>query len=101
MEVTFSDGERYESGLLSAKGDPEDPLTEEDLLAKFRFLVEPVSGQQWRSFPRVIESLDKEDTAVSEVIGLLSAGCNAPSEGGMQRIVSISCATKKADRPFA
>jgi 2-methylcitrate dehydratase PrpD len=80
MEVTFSDGERYESGLLSAKGDPEDPLSEEDMLAKLRFLVEPVSGQQWRFFPRVIDRLDKEDAAVSEIIGLLSAGCNAPPD---------------------
>lgn len=82
MEVTFKDGEHYESGLLSAKGDPEDPLVEQDLLAKFRFLVEPVYGQQWRSFPRIIDGLDKEDASVSEIIGLLSAGGNAPSEGG-------------------
>ena len=82
MEVTFSDGERYESGLLSAKGDPDDPLSEEDLLAKFRFLVEPVYGKQWRSFPMVIDCLDKEDAAISEVIGLFSASCNAPPEGG-------------------
>jgi 2-methylcitrate dehydratase PrpD len=82
MEVTFKDGEHYESGLLSAKGDPEDPLAEQDLLAKFRFLVEPVYGQQWRSFPRIIDGLDKEDASVSEIIGLLSAGGNAPSEGG-------------------
>ncbi len=74
MEVTFSDGERYESGLLSAKGDPGDPLSEEDLLAKFKLLVEPVSGQQWRSFPGVIDRLDKEDAPVSEIVELLSVG---------------------------
>jgi 2-methylcitrate dehydratase PrpD len=58
ISVTFRDGRSYESGTLSAKGDPADPLSRDDLLAKFRMLSEPRLGGQWRRIPETIDMLE-------------------------------------------
>lgn len=44
--ITLSDGRRLDSGVLAAPGDPEDPLTDEQLAVKFDSLAAPVLGPE-------------------------------------------------------
>lgn len=70
IEVTFKTGEHYESCVLSAKGDPADPLTYDDLLAKFKMLAENRLPEQWQEIPKAVEAL--EDMDASELVDLLT-----------------------------
>ena len=58
ISITFRDGRSYESAILSAKGDPSDPLLWDDLLSKFRMLTEPRLGQRWRRIPEIVNTLE-------------------------------------------
>lgn len=44
VEIQASDGRRARSPVVQARGDPQFPLSEDDLLTKFTSLVEPVLG---------------------------------------------------------
>ena len=44
--ITLSDGRRLESGVMAAPGDPEDPLSDEQLATKFKTLAGPVLGPE-------------------------------------------------------
>ncbi|MCX5823230.1 MAG: MmgE/PrpD family protein [Deltaproteobacteria bacterium] len=70
VEVAFKTGEQYKSGVLSAKGDPADPLTDHDLLAKFKMLTENLLPEKWQKIPKIIEVLEKRDA--SELVDLLT-----------------------------
>jgi 2-methylcitrate dehydratase PrpD len=59
ISVTFREGRCYESGVLSAKGDPSYPLSWDDLLSKFRMLTEPRLGDRWRKIPEIINTLER------------------------------------------
>jgi 2-methylcitrate dehydratase PrpD len=59
ISVLFSDGQHYNSGVLSAKGDPSDPLSKEELLDKFRSLTEPSLGDRSRRIPEMIDNLER------------------------------------------
>jgi 2-methylcitrate dehydratase PrpD len=44
--IGLSDGRSLDSGVLAAPGDPEDPLSDEQLAAKFNSLAEPILGPE-------------------------------------------------------
>lgn len=71
LEVTFKNGQRYESRFLNAKGDPDDPFTDEELLSKLKHLTEPICGQKWKSLLSLIERLDRDDMAIKEIMTIL------------------------------
>ncbi|OGP72806.1 MAG: hypothetical protein A2V86_08875 [Deltaproteobacteria bacterium RBG_16_49_23] len=70
VEVIFKTGEQYKSVVLSAKGDPADPLTDDDLFAKFKTLAENRLPEKWQKIPKAVEAL--EDMNASELVGLLT-----------------------------
>jgi 2-methylcitrate dehydratase PrpD len=59
INVTFRDGRSRESGVLSAKGDPTDPLSRDELLAKFKMLAEPRLGSRWQEIPALVDRLEE------------------------------------------
>jgi 2-methylcitrate dehydratase PrpD len=59
LEVTFSCGGEYRSGLLSAKGDPATPYSYEELLEKFQSLTENIFGRQWLKIAEHINTMDE------------------------------------------
>ena len=46
VTIGLSDGRTLDSGVLAAPGDPEDPLPDEQLAAKFDSLAGPVLGAE-------------------------------------------------------
>jgi len=70
IEVTFKTGEHYESGILSAKGDPACPFSEDELLTKFKRLTENRVGERWRGIPKTVGVL--EHKRASELVDLLT-----------------------------
>jgi len=67
--VTFKDDSRYESDILSAKGDPDNPLSHDEILSKFKMLSENVIGERWQEVPQAIHNL--EDIPASALVDLL------------------------------
>jgi len=69
VELHMRDGTVLRSGICGARGDPVDPLAEDELRDKFRRLAEPVigAGQADRVVRAVdaLESTDVEDLLVS------------------------------------
>jgi 2-methylcitrate dehydratase PrpD len=59
ISVSLSDGQRYNSGVLSAKGDPSNPLSKEDLLNKFRDLTESSLGGRSRRISEMVNNFEK------------------------------------------
>ena len=47
MSVLLRDGSKLEETVDSAKGSDKDPLTDEEVVAKFHRIVTPVCGQAW------------------------------------------------------
>lgn len=74
IEVKFKSGMYYKSDILSAKGDPDNPFTYEELLAKFRILTENHLEDQWEKIPAIIKIL--EEVNVIELVHLLSFKSN-------------------------
>jgi hypothetical protein len=58
------------SGILSAKGDPACPLSEAELLTKFKRLTENRVGERWRDIPETVGVL--EDKRASELVDLVT-----------------------------
>jgi len=79
--VTFKTGEYYSSDLLSAKGDPDSPLTDEELLAKFRTLTENRLGERWEEVAQAVLSLDKFD--VAKLVDLVSGSDGHRTRAGV------------------
>ena len=71
-EVRTSDGRTLRSELTYPKGDPENPVTWEELREKFNTLSAPViSSQRQQEIMSAIESLDQLDD-VRQLASLLS-----------------------------
>ena len=45
VRISLADGRTLESGMMKAAGDPEDPISDDDLDAKFTSLAAPVLGE--------------------------------------------------------
>lgn len=69
VEVDFTNGESYRGPLLSAKGDPDNPYQEGDLIDKFKGLTEGILGQQAEQIPALIKELERH--SVTEFVTLL------------------------------
>ena len=69
IHVRFKDGQDYNSGALSARGDPDKPFSDEELKAKFAGLAEPVVGKRYRKIIDRIDSLENHGAA--DLVGLL------------------------------
>jgi 2-methylcitrate dehydratase PrpD len=63
VEVDFKTGETLSSPLLSAKGDPDKPYPEEELIGKFKWLAEGVLGRQAEQIPALIKELERHPAA--------------------------------------
>jgi 2-methylcitrate dehydratase PrpD len=60
VEVWMEDGTLHRSGVCGARGDPGDPLTEEELRRKFHTLAGPVIGpERAGDVARVVDRLDE------------------------------------------
>jgi len=70
IEVTMNNGEKIMRGIDHAKGDPQNPMTDEEIETKFRKLATPVmsKGQMDRALDRLWHLEDMRD--ISEVFGL-------------------------------
>lgn len=64
LDIVLRDGTVYSSGVCGAKGDPADPLTEDELRVKFRRLAEPVVGRERAG--RMEHAVDTLDTRSTE-----------------------------------
>lgn len=60
VEIVTTDGTAYRSGICGARGDPEDPLSDDELSDKFRALASPVIGAEGaEEIERAVEGLDQ------------------------------------------
>lgn len=59
LEVWLKDGRRLEAQVEHAKGDPRNPVSDDELRAKARSLVVPVLGES--RFQRLVEAVDTLD----------------------------------------
>jgi 2-methylcitrate dehydratase PrpD len=76
IEVTFKDNTRYETDILSAKGDPENPLSYDEILFKFKMLSENIIGDRWQEVPKAIYVL--EEIFASDLVNLLHLSGETP-----------------------
>lgn len=70
VEVDFNNGETWRSPLLSAKGDPDHPYREEELIGKFIWLTEGMLGPQTDRIPALVKELELHP--VKDLVKLLS-----------------------------
>lgn len=72
--VTLADGRRFESGPHDARGGPENPLKEEEILAKFMDYAGPVIGAESAGALRdAVLRLEQEGSSFAPVIDLVCA----------------------------
>ncbi len=71
VEIETADGNTYRHYSPTRKGDPDNPLTDAELIDKFRELVDPVVGDgASRRLLDTLWALDTlDDTAKLEVVG--------------------------------
>ena len=69
IEVDFKNGETYRSPLLSAKGDPDNPYLEDELVDKFKSLTEERLGHQVEQISALVKELERH--AVADLVTLL------------------------------
>ncbi|MGI9514524.1 MAG: hypothetical protein ACR2OL_16625, partial [Anderseniella sp.] len=71
MRISLADGRTIESDMMKAVGDPEDPISDAELQAKFTSLAEPVLGK--RRAGRLLETCDGlwEAETVSDLVDLV------------------------------
>ena len=74
VKITTTDGRRFEHEILNRRGSPENPLSHEDVVYKYRHVVQScLSAKQIDRSIALIDQLDKlEDT--TELFELLAAG---------------------------
>ncbi len=71
VELRFKDGRSWQSGVLSARGDPDDPYADAELVDKFRNLSAPVIGPE--GCERALELLAcLEDRPAADLVDLLT-----------------------------
>ena len=70
IKVTMKNGETIERGIDHAKGDPQNPMTDDEIVTKFRKLSAPVMSES--QMDRALDRLWKleEMSDMSEVLGL-------------------------------
>ena len=69
VEVDFNTGETCCSPLVSAKGDPDNPYTEDELIDKFTWLTSEILGSQAEQIPPLIRDLERH--SVADLVKLL------------------------------
>ena len=74
VAVSLKDGRRLEQSVTAQRGDYRNPVTRDELLAKFRFLATETLGESRTS--QVINAVDSLETLgnVRELTGLLRTG---------------------------
>jgi 2-methylcitrate dehydratase PrpD len=72
--ITTTDGRRFEHEILNRRGSPENPLSHDEVVYKYRHVVQScLSASQIDRSIALIDKLDRlEDT--TELFGLLAAG---------------------------
>ena len=85
VEVTLHDGRTLASAPARARGNPENPLTDEELRDKYRALAEPVLGAaRANAIERHVATLDSDAHALPSLVdALLSAP--PPASNGEKR----------------
>ena len=63
IEVDFKNGGSYHGPLLSAKGDPDNPFLEEELIGKFNGLIEGILDPRAQRIPALIKELERHPVA--------------------------------------
>ena len=70
VTIYLKDGNVYEAPCLYPKGEPEHPLTQEELEEKFRGLA-MYGGLTKEDCDEVIEEISKEDFSINKIINLV------------------------------
>jgi 2-methylcitrate dehydratase PrpD len=70
LEVTLKDGTRLSSGPTEAHGDPEHPMSDQEVREKFRSLAAPALGEA--AAVRIEEAIGPFETAALDLQGLLN-----------------------------
>lgn len=73
VTIYLKDGNEYEAPCLYPKGEPENPLTQEELENKFRGLA-MYGGLSESECDEVINEICKEDFDLKKILGLLAVG---------------------------
>jgi 2-methylcitrate dehydratase PrpD len=72
VEIETTDGRRLRGSLMSARGDPQSPLSDAELEAKFLRLVEPVLGRRAVAIRDAVSRLEDPD-APEELVRIISS----------------------------
>ena len=62
MRMTFADGEVLDTETALARGNPDNPMTWDDMRAKFMPLVEPVLGERSEELYDMLRNFGDGDT---------------------------------------
>lgn len=71
VRITFTDGRSHSSGPTLADGDPESPLSDDAVLAKFGDYTRPLAPDRRASIARIV--MGDEDAGVADLMPLLTA----------------------------
>ena len=93
ITLTLKDGRVLRSGVVAARGDPEAPLSDGELLAKFRMLAESLPAVRVSRIERAVAELDRDAGALPDLLAAIlapieqteSAGEAAPVAGVIHR----------------
>ncbi len=74
ITLVLKDGRRLESGDVEARGDLSDPLSRDEIVAKFDAYATPVVGEaRCAAIKRAVFSLSAEDARLSDLFELVFA----------------------------
>jgi len=74
VSLELADGRRLESGLVDPSGDPDNPMSDADLRAKFHRLAAPVLGaDRAAAMEEAIGRFDSRELALADLLGQLPA----------------------------
>jgi 2-methylcitrate dehydratase PrpD len=73
IALTLKDGRVLRSGVVAARGDPEAPLSDQQLLAKFRMLAQGLSAERVSRIERAVAALDREAGALPSLLAAILA----------------------------
>ena len=63
------DGRELQSAARSARGDPDDPLTDQEISAKFHLFADPVVGlEQASEIESLVDRIDTDDLACEQLL---------------------------------